>query len=190
MRGAFLLSSFLIAGAANAALVQEWVQRYDGEGHGDDVTTDMALGPDGSVFVAGSSVGTEGSPYEDYLTIKYSPSGVALWTNRYDGPAHGVDRPVAVAVDQRGNAIVVGASDGGFGQVICTLSYSVDGLPMWTNRFHCAGSSEETAQAIAVDASGDLIVVGCSFSTGDNDYVVIKYLRFRHAGVDESVHRA
>src|SRR6185369_7020182 len=75
-------------GAASAqTAVEAWVQRYrhlvDSNDYAQKVVTDNA----GNVIVGGSSddriTGT------DFLIIKYSGAGVTLWTNRYDGPAHG-----------------------------------------------------------------------------------------------------
>ena len=48
--------------------------------------------------------------YYDYLTIKYSNSGVPLWTNLYNGPGDYEDFAWALAVDSSGNVFVTGIS--------------------------------------------------------------------------------
>jgi hypothetical protein len=69
----------------------------------------------GNVFVTGYSYGS-GSSY-DYATIKYSGAGVPLWTNRYNGPANGDDRPgtkSCLAIGPDGAVYVTGTSDANF----------------------------------------------------------------------------
>ena len=60
------------------------------------------------MFVAGASDSSSFGTNHDYLTIKYSNTGVALWTNRYNGPGNGADGAHAVAVDSSGNVFVTG----------------------------------------------------------------------------------
>ena len=48
-----------------------------------------------SVFVTGGS--TDSGSFEDYATIKYSGTGVPLWTNRYTSPL-GISEDGATAV--------------------------------------------------------------------------------------------
>src|SRR5439155_24833982 len=97
----------------------------------------------------------------DYATIKYSGAGVALWTNRYDGPGNGADNAVALATDSGGNVFVTGTSLGGFYDY-ATVAYSSTGMPLWTNRYHGPGTGENHASAIAVDRNGNVIVTGDS----------------------------
>jgi hypothetical protein len=87
---------------------QMWVARYDGPGHRDDWATSIAVDGVGRVSVTGRSVGI-GTGY-DYATIQYSPQGATNWVDRYDGPSHGDDLGVAVAVDLSGNVYVTGSS--------------------------------------------------------------------------------
>ncbi len=55
--------------------VQQWLQRYNGLGNGDDVASSIGLDGLGSVYVTGYSTGS-GTGY-DYTTIKYSqPVGI------------------------------------------------------------------------------------------------------------------
>jgi uncharacterized delta-60 repeat protein len=90
----------------NSAGVQEWVQRYNGPGNGDDWAYSLAVDGSGNVYVTGYSIGT--SP--DYATIKYNSSGVQQWVQRYNGPGNDDDEASALAVDDSGNVYVTGYS--------------------------------------------------------------------------------
>src|SRR4051794_16644232 len=103
----FGLICFGLAALVPHALAQGgaplWTNRYNGPGNGNDVATGIAVDGNGNVFVTGHSVGNGSS--DDYATIKYSNAGVALWTNRYNGPGNGRDTAVGLAVDSNGNGI-------------------------------------------------------------------------------------
>src|SRR5690242_14323758 len=107
-----ILSSIFVALTARSQQsVQAWVQRYGGGLPGSDdrankVVTDGA----GNVIVVGST--DEGATGRDMLVIKYSSTGVALWTNRYNGPANYDDVAQSVTVDSSGRVFVTGFSYG------------------------------------------------------------------------------
>src|SRR5439155_4755192 len=139
-----------------------WTNRYDGPGNGNDFAQAIAVDSSGNVFVTGYSTDSIGN--EDYATIKYSNAGVPLWTNRYDGPANGEDRPSAIAVDGSGNVFVTGESGNPDYQFLdyATIKYSSLGVPLWTNRYDGPGNNQDSAYAIAVDSSGTVFVTGRS----------------------------
>src|SRR6266478_5455730 len=85
----------LSQGAAQPGMAL-WTNRYDGPGNGEDKAIAVAVNGSGNVIVTGSSYG--GASSNDYATIKYSGAGVALWTNRYNGPGKGDDQATALAV--------------------------------------------------------------------------------------------
>ncbi len=101
-----------------------WTNRYNGTGNGWDIANAVAVDASGSVFVTGYSPGIAGS--EDYVTIAYSGAGVPLWTNRYNGPGNGEDRPQtrsSLAIGSDGAVYVTGASDGLFSSDFATVKY-------------------------------------------------------------------
>jgi CTP:phosphocholine cytidylyltransferase-like protein len=155
-----------------------WTNRYNGPGNGADLIYSshaVAVDSSNNVIVTGSSTGI-GSGY-DYATIKYSSAGVPLWTNRYNGPVNGDDEAYAMAVDGSNNVIVTGYSTGsGSGLDYATVKYSSAGVPLWTNRYNGPVNSNDTARAVAVDSSNNVIVAGSSTGSGSGlDYATIQY---------------
>jgi hypothetical protein len=152
-----------------------WTNRYNGPGNRDDIPKSIAVDGGGNVFVTGSSTGTGGN--YDYATIKYSEAGVPLWTNLYNGPGNGDDRAFAVAVDGSGNVFVTGFSLGASNDYdYATIKYSSAGTALWTNRYNGPGNSNDYAFAMAVDGSGNVFVTGKSYGTnGYYDYATLKY---------------
>jgi hypothetical protein len=152
-----------------------WTNRYNGPGNGSDVPFVMAADSAGNVIVAGYS--WNGTNF-DYLTIKYSSAGAALWTNSYNGPGNSTDYAEALAVDGSDNVLVAGSSAGsGSGYDYATIKYSSAGAPLWTNRYNGPLNRDDYANALAVDASGNVFVTGSATvsTNGDSDYATIKY---------------
>lgn len=157
-----------------------WTSRYNGPSSSQDFAKALAVDAGGNVYVTGSSdsrpLGYDTGPNYDYVTIKYSGTGVLLWAKRYNGPVNGHDDPYAVAVDGSGNVFVTGSSDGSGGQYsYATIAYSGAGVPLWTNRFKGSASSYDAAFAVAADAGGNVFVTGNSGSGGTWDYATIAY---------------
>ena len=60
-----------------------WTRRYNGPANTQDEARAIATDRSGNVFVTGNSFGTNGMNLtDDYATVGYSNTGVALWTNR------------------------------------------------------------------------------------------------------------
>ncbi len=162
----------------SSAGVPLWTNRYGARVNGVDIARALALDASGNVFVTGES-DSEGR--DDYLTIKYSSTGVPLWTNRYNGPANSVDQASALVVDSNGDVVVTGVSWNGEGSAFrdyLTIKYSSAGVPLWTNRYNGPGNDVDVARAVAVDASGNVFVTGYSHSGNAEisaDYATINY---------------
>jgi hypothetical protein len=144
-----------------------WTNRYDGPGSLDDSASAIAVDRSGNVFVTGNSesIGTG----RDYATIKYSNTGVPLWTNRYDRGGGSYDFPRAVAVDSLGDVFVTGNSASPPSDAeINTIKYSSAGMPLWTNRY--VGGAPV---AMVVDASNNAFVAG--IGGGNHSFATFKY---------------
>jgi uncharacterized delta-60 repeat protein len=163
---------------------EQWVARYNGPGNDDDEAYGISVDSSGNVYVTGYSVGS-GSGY-DYATIKYNASGTEEWVVRYNGPGNGFDLATAIAVDTSGNAYVTGFSDAS-GYDYATVKYDSSGQEQWVARYNGPANDEEEAQAIAVDALGNVYVTGYSVGLGtQEDYATIKY---NASGTEEWVAR-
>jgi exosome complex RNA-binding protein Rrp4 len=151
-----------------------WTNIYNSPGNMDDQVFCIAVGGNGTVYVTGSSGGTNGS---DYATIAYSSEGVALWTNFYNGPGNRGDYATSLAVGSNGNVYVTGNTTGTNGySYYATIAYSSGGLPLWTNIYNGRGNRDDYATSLAVGSNGNVYVTGNTTGTnGYSDYATIAY---------------
>ena len=149
--------------------VPESTNYYNGSANGFDRAYAVAIDSDGNAIVTGWSADSAGKG--DYVTIKYSGNGTAIWTNVYGGTDD--DYALKVATDRDGNVIVSGFSWGGIsGDDFATIKYAADGLPLWTNRYsRSSGYSSDQTRALALDSHGNVFITGMTAS----GYTTIEY---------------
>jgi hypothetical protein len=150
-------------GAGGAEL---WVRRYDA-GNGEDVPAAIACDASG-VYVTGRSGG-------DIATIKYDFDGDEQWVRTYDG-GFGSDAPAALVLDASGHLYVAGQSAGdGTNTDFVTIKYDAAGARQWVRRYDGPATvparDYDRAAALAVDASGNVLVTGNSA----DDFATVKY---------------
>jgi uncharacterized delta-60 repeat protein len=109
-----------------------------------------------------------------------APSGAVqeVWVARFNGPHNGGDSAQAMAIDSSGNVYVTGGSAvSDVTPDYATVKYDSDGQQQWVAYYTGPGNNADFAEAIAVDASGNVYVTGESYdASGANpDYVTIKY---------------
>lgn len=153
-----------------------WTQTYDTAASSHDHAYAIAVDSQGDAIVTGSSPvpGTNG----DYLTIKYSGlDGSQLWLRRYTGVSNGFDGAVAIAVDAADDVVVTGRSSSNqIGFDYATIKYrGTDGEPLWTSRYNRVANGNDEANALAIDAMGDVFVTGVSGSGQFAGYATVKY---------------
>jgi len=158
---------------------ERWVARYR-NGNGWDAADTVATSPDGStVFVTGSSVGT--NVYDDYATIAYDAStGAARWVRRYNGPDDYFDDAASMAVSPDGTKVfVTGWSPGVHAyRDFVTIAYDAStGAGLWFRRYSGPAAYDDTASAITPSPDGSMVfVTGASHgSFNASDYTTIAY---------------
>ncbi|MBI5773448.1 MAG: cadherin domain-containing protein, partial [Verrucomicrobia bacterium] len=164
-----------LADVHNLAGTALWTNRYDNATN--DQATAVAVDSSGNVFVAGYSQ-TGAANTKDFATIAYSTDGLALWTNRHNGPGNNVDQPTAIAVGGNGNVYVAGFSRSGSGAAsedFATVAYSGSGVLLWSNRHNGTGNNSDQPAAIAVNSSGNVFVTGYAHNGTDNDFATVAY---------------
>jgi len=151
-----------------------WAAYYPPSGAGTDKPSAIAVDTAHNVYVTGTT--TTGRPNADYVTIKYNRTGDAvLWVKTYDGPGHGEDHPVAVAVNDSMNVYVSGWSMGaGTGYDYATIKYKPNGDSAWVRRYNGPAGGTDSALAMTLRGFTDLFVTGTSADSG-YDYFTIKY---------------
>lgn len=152
-----------------------WSASYDSGSGNDDSAVAMVVDPPGNVYVTGLSKGI--GTGDDYVTIKYDRDGNQLWVARYNGSSNNDDNAVDISVDLYGNSYVTGHSyDTGKGYDFATIKYDNDGNQLWVARYG-AGSRNEYATAVRVDAAGYVYVTGhdSRYEVVSGDFITLKY---------------
>jgi uncharacterized delta-60 repeat protein len=160
---------------------QEWVQRYNGDGNGDDAASTLIVDDEGNIYVTGYSEGI--GTGSDFTTIKYNSSGEEQWVARYNGlNSNFPDEALAIVLDAAGNVYVTGRSGSGgyFEWDYATVKYNTSGVQQWAVRYNGPSGDWDQSNSVAVDADGNVYVTGTHEfgefgGTAYHDYATIKY---------------
>ena len=151
--------------------IEQWVQRYDGSGNGQDYANSLALDSEGNVFVVGRSWGNS---CNEITTIKYSNNGDQLWTNRFETWC--TEDFQFVETDNSGNVFVSGIvfrSGSGFDCV--TIKYNSSGVEQWVSYYAGPDNVSDVPRALTLDDDGNIYITGRSASSEAWGFLTIKY---------------
>lgn len=140
-----------------------WSKSYNSPGNRWDGALAVAVDPNGYVVAAGREDRLDLGQQTNWLIRKYTPDGVLVWSKTYNGPADQDDWANAVAVDANGNVFVAGREERsdleqGFDWLI--RKYDSAGNLLWSRGYNSLANSNDWANALVVDARGDVIVAG------------------------------
>jgi len=135
-----------------------WSQAYNNQGrrgYGFDWCTDLAVTPEGDVFIAGYSDFTD---IMDIFVKRIGPEGDELWTASF-GNQPFKDYGTALAVLPNGDLIVSGVTKAvDHDNDLYLVRLAPDGEEVWTRSWHAPGS--QWPSAVLPDGAGELLVVG------------------------------
>jgi hypothetical protein len=164
-------------GASSAGGVDTFLRKYDAAGNalwtaqfgtsGDDSVQGMSFDSSGNVYVSGQQSGPNLN--SNSFVAKYSPSGTQIWLRQIPSST-GSSPTAAVKVDASGNVIVTGSTGADLGGQTggydaFARKYDSNGNILWTRQW---GSTQpDIAHGIAVDGSGNILVVGSTSGSID-----------------------
>lgn len=145
---------------------------------GDSGASATAIGPDGTVYVAGLTVVGE-YPLQDTdaTLLKWSAGGDLLWARSWRGVAD--ESAEAVAVDASGAAYVTGMTTS-FGIEAFLLKFDAAGNLEWQRTW--GGGREEGGEGVVVGADGGIYVTGVTQSFGTFPGAITFLLKFTPDG--------
>jgi len=148
-----------------------WTRRFGVAGAG-TYGYGTAVDGFGNILVVGHTTGNlvpgSHAGSSDAFVRKYDASGNVLWTRQFGTSSYDLGR--RVAVDGSGDVLVVGATEGalippGYGGADAFVRrYDKNGSLVWTRQF--GTGNDDRAWGVAVDASGNVVVVAGSTSGG------------------------
>ena len=165
---AFVLA-FLLAGGCRGALAQSsWTNFYYAGGEAQGVA--IGVDPQGNVIASGYT--------DQIIVIKYSNTGIPLWTNFMPGFQNGFPTfPNSLTIDSNSDVFVCGIlSTGANASEWIVLKYSSTGELIWTNTYQGTTNGIQGAAGMALDGADNLYVTGSSLvATGVTLFATIKY---------------
>ncbi len=153
----------------------------------EDRGTGIAIQTDGKILVAGysdSHIGP-GSTNYDFALMRYNADGSrdtsfgALGrVITAIGPAHDQGRGLAIQTD--GKIVLVGSSENGSNTDFAVVRYNTDGsldtsFGVGGKVTTAIGSASDSAQSVAIQADGKIVVAGYSYNGSNNDIAVVRY---------------
>jgi hypothetical protein len=171
--GLFAVSPVIAA----SGVTQSWVTRVEPTNSNFEAGG-ISVGSSGDVFVAGNFRPPGASYYNrDIVVSRYDSNGVRLWQRSYEPPEGPSANEWTGGIAARGtNVYVVGTISSSNTQDFLTLKYRDTGELEWAARLDGDGHSTDHAGDLAVDAQGNVLVVGDSIGiNGSSDIVVFKY---------------
>ena len=144
-----------------------WTRVY-GQPDVNESVVAAASDADGNFYLTGitTEMGTE-----DFVTVKYSPTGTMKWGKDFNGAANKADHPVAMAVGPTGNVVVTGFVQGsGFGIDMQTIQYSPTGKLLWKKTYSTPGDRVDIPRDVAIDTNGDIYLATRPYGGSANGY--------------------
>ena len=157
--------------AANGSLV--WSQQFNGAANLYDVPSSMALGEDGSLYIAGTTYASASNP--NYLLWKLNVGGAPLWHATYDHVGL-IDVATGVTIGNNGDPMVTGGSASSLDAWDCaTVKYNgTTGAQVDLARVTIPGLGLDNALAFTRDNTGNVYLTGFREVAGAKDLQTVK----------------
>lgn len=137
-----------------------WTTIYDSVKMGSESGFGLAIAPDGSIGVAGTSPLVANND-EVWLAKFEAEAGEIVWQKKFGGPAVLNDAALGVAADSESAFVVVGfKSIDATDSDIWLRKWDTGGNVVWTQNVAGAGADRDQALAVAIDGDDNFVVAG------------------------------
>lgn len=147
---------------------QSWSKQFNYSGASSDNCTDIEIDDKGNCWTIGFV--DNFNKGIDWIVIKRNAVGDTLWTQTYNGPVNGTDKPVDIYIDGAGVCYIVGTiQTKNNGLDVAVVSYTSSGLFNWDFIYNFNGYgryntiynvNNEEPLGIKENSQGYLVVVG------------------------------
>jgi hypothetical protein len=164
-QGGVYAAGYSTAGSVDIFLVKydsagvfQWSRRFNGSADLEDRVSGLVAMPGGGVALTGITRNAT----EQFVTMRYSASGSALWLAYSDEPDVTEQQPCGIVITSDGALAVSGGSGN---NTLATVKYSPEGEQLWVNRTEIGGGSKAQAGNIVALPDGGVAVLGRSYAS-------------------------
>jgi hypothetical protein len=129
-----------------------WQRTWEGGG----VSDAIAVGSDGSVYVAGTTF-TSGAGHADALLLKLDAAGDVVWAQTWGGPVGDFAHDLAIGAD--GGIYIAGDTDSFAANDAFVVKFAPDGSVLWEREWRI-GEDMSNVFGIGAAADGSIYVTG------------------------------
>ncbi len=162
----------------NSSGTEQWLKRYNGAGNGGDAVVSVKVDGAGNI-IAGGYTDMGAGQRQNFLTLKYDPSGNLMWEKQFNGSSNSTDLATAMTVDASNNIYLTGLTTQLFGTRLDsnygTIKYDPSGNLQWFAYYDGPNNSVDVSRSICVDINMNVYISGSSKGAGSDDYATIKY---------------
>lgn len=154
-----------------------WERRYNGEGNGGDEPFGLLVDVNGNSYITGSSVYLSNNyKLTECVTIKYSPDGQILWTNKYRTNANLNSSGHSMTLDPEGNIYLAGYTGNAATKDILLMKINNKGETEWDRSFDANFMNEDYNDIIYLNKE-HIYVCGTAIVDNANflDFIILKY---------------
>jgi cysteine-rich repeat protein len=141
---------------------ETWMTTLDSPAHAADVCIAFAVDGAGNGYCAGQQDRSDLGHGQDAVVVKTSPDGDIEWTHEYNDEVDGGDGLWAVAAGLDGEVLIAGLETRVLPNELDAWVRKLDaeGDEVWTHTYDGTAGLNDNAEALVVDAAGDIIVGG------------------------------
>ena len=160
-----------------AQVLPFWESTVNSIGSAADAPNWVEIDDVGNVYVAGLT--RSGAKNNNIYIAKYDPIGTLLWQEIWEGADHRNDKVNDMTIDDLGNIYLCGSTERygstGIHRDALAVKYTTSGSMAWERTFDSGSESEEDANALTLNGSGDVAITGSSGSALNEELLILVY---------------